>query len=119
MTDAKQTAWREFCRKLEAIGVDPYAPYIPANDPRHEQVVAIVAEYQAATTHNLAFPLTWEEQEGRGHPLFVESKRPWQAPPSCGQRLHAQWEMLGKGCVGAACSAVNARRLCSRSRMRP
>lgn len=53
MTDAKQTVWREFCRKLEAIGVDPYAPDFPVDDPRHEQVVAIVAEYQAATTHKL------------------------------------------------------------------
>ena len=44
--DAKQAAWRRFCEQLEAIRVNPHSPEVPEDDPRHEQVQAIVAEYR-------------------------------------------------------------------------
>jgi hypothetical protein len=88
MTDAKQTAWREFCRRLEAIGVDPYAPDIPAADPRHEQVAAIVAEFQAATTHKLALPPTWE-----GH----QPIQPVDTLPDLAEWLSFQWRLVKAG----------------------
>lgn len=58
--DAKQAAWRRFCEQLEALGVDPYSPDVPEDDPRHEQVQAILAEYEAATTVKPALPPDWE-----------------------------------------------------------
>jgi hypothetical protein len=61
--NAKQEAWRGYCRKLEALGVDPYDPDIPADDPRHQQVTAIVTEYRSATSHKLALPPNWEGHE--------------------------------------------------------
>lgn len=47
--DAKQAAWRRFCEQLEALGVNPHSPEVPEDDPRHEQVQAIVAEYRDHT----------------------------------------------------------------------
>ncbi|MFO1044791.1 MAG: hypothetical protein U0941_23715 [Planctomycetaceae bacterium] len=83
--DAKQAAWREYCRKLEAIGVDPYAPDVPNNDPRHEQVAAIVAEYDGSTTHKLALPPNWE-----GH----EPTQPVDSLPDLAEWLAFQWSMV-------------------------
>jgi hypothetical protein len=61
--DAKQEAWRGYCRKLEALSVDPYAPDLPADDPRHDEVAAIISEYKAATSPKLALPPNWEGHE--------------------------------------------------------
>jgi hypothetical protein len=83
--DAKQAAWREYCQKLEALGVDPYAPDLPADDPRHEQVVAIITEYKAATTHKLALPPNWE-----GH----EPIQPVDSLPALAEWLAFQWRLV-------------------------
>jgi hypothetical protein len=58
--DTKQVAWREYCRSLESLGVDPYTPDVSADDPRHEQVQAIIAKYRAINTPTLALPPGWE-----------------------------------------------------------
>ena len=86
--DAKTTAWREYCRKLEAIGVDPYAPNLPDDDPRHEQVVAMVAEYHATTTHKLALPTNWE-----GH----DPIQPVESLLELAERLSFQWRLVKAG----------------------
>lgn len=83
--DAKQSAWREYCRKLEAIGVDPYAPEVPNDDPRHEHVVAIIAEYEGSTSHKLALPPNWE-----GH----EPIQPVDSLTGLAEWLAFQWSMV-------------------------
>ncbi|QJW92559.1 hypothetical protein [Frigoriglobus tundricola] len=83
--DAKQAAWREYCRQLEAIGVDPYAPDLPADDPRHAQMFAIVTEYEAATTHKLALPPNWE-----GH----DPIQPVDSLPNVAEWLAFQWRLV-------------------------
>lgn len=83
--DAKQAAWREYCRQLEAIGVDPYAPDLPADDPRQAQVVAIVTEHEAATTHTLALPPNWE-----GH----DPIQPVDSLPNVAEWLAFQWRLV-------------------------
>ena len=58
--DAKQTAWRQFCEQLEALGVNPHSPEVPEDDPRHEQVQAIVAEYRGIPLPLFPLPESWE-----------------------------------------------------------
>ena len=58
--NAKETAWRKCCEQLEALGVDPYAPDIPVNDDRHEQVQTIVAEYRGIPQPLFALLENWE-----------------------------------------------------------
>jgi len=58
--DAKQTAWRQFCEQLEALGVNPHLPDVPEDDPRHEQVQAIVAEYRGIPLPLFPLPESWE-----------------------------------------------------------
>lgn len=83
--DANHAAWRDYCQKLDALGVDPYAPDLPADDPRHEQVTAIVSEYKAATTHKLALPPKWE-----GH----EPIQPVDSLPALAEWLSFQWRLV-------------------------
>ena len=83
--DTNNAAWPEYCRKLEALGVDPYAPDLPADDSRHEQVQAIVNEYKAATTHNLVLPPNWE-----GHAPI----QPVDSLPSLADWLEFQWLLI-------------------------
>lgn len=58
--DAKQAAWRRFCEQLEALGVNPHSPEVPEDDPRHEQVQAIVAEYRDIPLPLFPLPESWE-----------------------------------------------------------
>lgn len=58
--DAKQAAWRQFCEQLEALGVNPHSPEVPEDDPRHEQVQAIVAEYRGIPLPLFSLPESWE-----------------------------------------------------------
>lgn len=65
--DAKQTAWRQFCEQLEALGVNPHSPEVLEDDPRHEQVQAIVAEYRGIPLPLFPLPESWEGTQ----PLFI------------------------------------------------
>lgn len=65
--DAKQAAWRRFCEQLEALGVDPYSPEVPEDDPRHGQVQAIIAEYRGIPQPLFPLPESWEGSP----PLFT------------------------------------------------
>ena len=55
-----QTAWRRFCEQQEALGVDPYLPKVPEDDPRYQQVQAILGEYEAAVSEAPALSPDWE-----------------------------------------------------------
>lgn len=83
--NTKQAAWQKFCRRLEALGVDPYDPTLPPDDPRHDQVAAIIAEYRAATTHTPALPPYWE-----GH----EPIQPVDSLPELAEWLALQWQIV-------------------------
>jgi hypothetical protein len=90
--DTKKAAWLAYCRKLENLSVDPYSPDLPADDPRHEQVQAIVTEYKAATTHKLALPLNWEGRE----PIQAVDSLPDLAEWLAHQRQMVKcWELAG------------------------
>jgi hypothetical protein len=65
--DAKQAAWRRFCERLETLEVDPYSPKVPEDDPRHEQVQAIIAEYHGTPQPLFPLPESWEGAS----PLFT------------------------------------------------
>jgi hypothetical protein len=56
--DAKQAAWHHYCKRLEVLGVDPYKPDLPTDDPRHDDVKVIVADYRGITPIKL--PSGWE-----------------------------------------------------------
>jgi hypothetical protein len=61
MTDeAKQQAWRRLCSQLEALGIDPYTPQVPADHPHHSQVQAILADYKVAIGEVVPVPPGWE-----------------------------------------------------------
>jgi hypothetical protein len=79
--DAKQEAWGRYCSQLEALDVDPYSPDVPADDDRHEQVEAIIAEYEAATKAK-PLPPGWE-----GHP----PEEPMDTLAGLADWLRAQW----------------------------
>ncbi len=63
MNDAQRAAWPDYCKRLEALGVDPYTPTVPKDDHRHAQVQAIVAEFNALLRPPISLPPDWE-----GHP---------------------------------------------------
>ena len=56
--DAQQAAWERYCKALEALGVDPYQPNLPPDDPHHEEVKLIVAEYRGIKP--VKVPNGWE-----------------------------------------------------------
>jgi hypothetical protein len=53
-------AWRRYCRSLEKLGIDPYAPDVPADDPRHSQVAAIRDAYAIEIGLVIPVPPGWE-----------------------------------------------------------
>ncbi len=61
--DAKQKGWRRLCSQLEALGIDPYAPQVPPDDPRLPLVQAALTEYKVALGEVVPVPPCWE-----GHP---------------------------------------------------
>lgn len=63
--DAKTGARRRYCEQLDALGVDPYSPDV-ADDDRHGQVEALIAEYEAAVATTKPLPPGWEGQREGG-----------------------------------------------------
>ena len=66
-TDATQSggtldplSWRLYWDALEKLGVDPYSPTVPEDDPRFEQVQAAIAEYRARVSPQQSLPPGWE-----------------------------------------------------------
>jgi hypothetical protein len=83
--DARQQAWRRFCAQLEALGVDPYSPQVPADDPRHPQVQALLTEYKIAAGEIIPVPPGWE-----GHPPL----RPLSDLAGVADWLKDQWTFV-------------------------
>ena len=96
--DIRKKAWGDYCRKLEALGVDPYDPDLPADDSRREQVEAIVAEYEAATTDKMTLPPNWEGQPPIQPVDSLPALVDWLASQ---WRLVRGWELAGDKAVGA------------------
>jgi hypothetical protein len=58
--DAKRQAWGRLCTQLEPLGIDPYAPQVPSDDPRYSQVQAALVEYKVAIGEVVPVPPLWE-----------------------------------------------------------
>src|SRR5207244_3008765 len=52
--------WERFREALEALGVDPYSPAMPEDDPRFLKVQSVLAEYKTALSGREDYIPGWE-----------------------------------------------------------